>query len=290
MAGLVDVVRMSNSELNKLALGVDLTHLGLNLTVSEPLYQSFVSPFSDAPTQSEPEFKLPACYMLAAQQQTVPVMDGRMNTLSEESLFYIFYAFPGDRLQLLAARELYVAVRLAASGAARRSLTRRTALRCVRVRMHRNQREWRYHKEERAWFSRVPEAEQTTKKQPQSERGSYYYWDVSLWRKERKDDYVLVYAALDLPGKQVPPPGVGAPAPGMGGVAPPPQQQQQPQQPQMSAVQPQQQQQQQPSQALPPQGLPPGLAQPMSMPMQGQAPPPQLQPQAGRMMGMGVRM
>jgi hypothetical protein len=46
LAGLLDVIRMTDKDLNTLALGSDLTTFGLNLNSSDSLYLSFSSPFS----------------------------------------------------------------------------------------------------------------------------------------------------------------------------------------------------------------------------------------------------
>ena len=45
-----------------LALGTDLTTLGLNLNSPEPLYKTFGSPWADTPPRPELELLLPACY------------------------------------------------------------------------------------------------------------------------------------------------------------------------------------------------------------------------------------
>ena len=64
LLGLLDVIRMTNADLNTLALGSDLTTLGLNLNSSECLYSTFASPWADAPTTREPQFTLPLCYYM----------------------------------------------------------------------------------------------------------------------------------------------------------------------------------------------------------------------------------
>ena len=64
LLGLLDVIRMTNADLNTLALGSDLTTLGLNLNSSECLYSTFASPWAEAPTMREPQFSLPMCYYM----------------------------------------------------------------------------------------------------------------------------------------------------------------------------------------------------------------------------------
>jgi CCR4-NOT transcription complex subunit 2 len=64
LLGLLDVIRMTNADLNTLALGSDLTTLGLNLNSSECLYSTFASPWAEAPITREPQFSLPLCYYM----------------------------------------------------------------------------------------------------------------------------------------------------------------------------------------------------------------------------------
>lgn len=119
LLGLIDLVRMTNEDLSTLSLGTDLSALGLNLNGSEHIYQSFMSPFSDQPMAgAEPEFTLSPVYSLS---QVTP----KMASYSDETLFYIFYAFPRDAMQEAAAQELYG-------------------------------RSWRYHKELKLWLSKDP--------------------------------------------------------------------------------------------------------------------------------------
>eukprot|EP01060_Flectonema_neradi_P004169 TRINITY_DN12734_c0_g2_i2.p1 TRINITY_DN12734_c0_g2~~TRINITY_DN12734_c0_g2_i2.p1 ORF type:complete len:127 (+),score=27.20 TRINITY_DN12734_c0_g2_i2:409-789(+) len=80
-----------------------------------------------------------------------------------ETLFYIFYSMPRDVLQLAAAQELY-------------------------------NREWRFHKTHKLWFMREA---QPSVKQATYERGNYYVFEPQKWKKERRDDFVLVYDQLE---------------------------------------------------------------------------------------------
>jgi hypothetical protein len=64
----------------------------------------FMSPFSDTPTaHSDPPeyFSPPSCY---TQIPSVQLSITRMSTLTEETLFYIFYSFPRDASQEAAAQ------------------------------------------------------------------------------------------------------------------------------------------------------------------------------------------
>jgi CCR4-NOT transcription complex subunit 2 len=71
LLGLLSVIRMSDPDLTTLALGTDLTTLGLNLNSRENLYKTFASPWADGPTRGEPEFTLPACYVQRAPRLQV---------------------------------------------------------------------------------------------------------------------------------------------------------------------------------------------------------------------------
>lgn len=62
MLGLLSVIRMSDPDLTSLALGIDLTTLGLNLNSAENLHKTFGSPWSDEPAKGDPEFTVPQCY------------------------------------------------------------------------------------------------------------------------------------------------------------------------------------------------------------------------------------
>lgn len=167
LLGILSVIRMTDPDLNTLASGVDLTTLGLNLNSAEILYPSFVSPFAEGPSRREPEFLLPHCYYV--QPPLLPPRS-KLQLLSEETIFYIFYSMPKDPLQADAAAELY-------------------------------NRDWRYHKEHQRWFRRVigtdPQIKTAT-----YERGSYFYFEYTTWEKIRKDNFVLTYDALE--GKREP--------------------------------------------------------------------------------------
>lgn len=58
LLGLLKVIRMTDADRNALALGSDLTALGLNLNSSETLYSHFASPWSDNPTTREPQYQV----------------------------------------------------------------------------------------------------------------------------------------------------------------------------------------------------------------------------------------
>lgn len=70
IVGLLSVIKMVKPALSTLALGLDLTTLGLNLNSSESLNKKFASPWSDEPVRGEPEFSVPECYYT---KQTPPL-------------------------------------------------------------------------------------------------------------------------------------------------------------------------------------------------------------------------
>ncbi|PQQ11319.1 putative NOT transcription complex subunit VIP2 isoform X1 [Prunus yedoensis var. nudiflora] len=129
LLGLLSVIRMSDPDLTSLALGIDLTTLGLNLNSTENLHKTFGSPWSDEPAKGDPEFSVPQCYYA---KQPPALHQGYFSKFSVETLFYIFYSMPKDEAQLYAANEL-------------------------------NNRGWFYHKEHRLWFIRVPNMEPSVK-------------------------------------------------------------------------------------------------------------------------------
>jgi CCR4-NOT transcription complex subunit 2 len=161
LLGLLGVIKMSEPDVTSLALGIDLTTLGLNLNSRENLYKTFGSPWSDAPAKGDPEYTLPQCYVQPAPR----LQQSFFSKFQEETLFYIFYSMPNDEAQLYAANELY----------------------------HRG---WFYHKEHRLWFIRAPNVEPLVKTNTY-ERGSYLYFDPVTWENTRKDNFVVHYEMLE---------------------------------------------------------------------------------------------
>jgi len=58
LLGLLSVIRMTDADRNALALGTDLTMLGMNLNSGENLYTNFASPWSEAPATKEPHYQV----------------------------------------------------------------------------------------------------------------------------------------------------------------------------------------------------------------------------------------
>ncbi|KAL5727651.1 putative NOT transcription complex subunit vip2 [Ranunculus cassubicifolius] len=162
LLGLLSVIRMSDPDLTSLALGIDLTTLGLNLNSGEDLHKKFVSPWSDGSTKGGPEYRVPECYY--AKQPPV-LHQGYFSKFKLQTLFYIFYSMPKDEAQLYAANELSV-------------------------------RGWFYHKEHKIWLTRAANSEPLVKTNSY-ERGTYLCFDPSIWETIRKDNFVLYYEALE---------------------------------------------------------------------------------------------
>ncbi|KAL7454117.1 hypothetical protein ACHAWC_005751 [Mediolabrus comicus] len=145
LLGLLSVIRMTDADRNRLALGSDLTVLGLNLNSNDNLYSTFGGPFSDKPATREPHYQLPMCYYM----QPPALKTGHLSKFQLETLFYIFYALPKDVLQAYAAQELYT-------------------------------RDWRYHVESKVWFKQA-----TPSDVPNGNvaAGQYIYFDINTWER-----------------------------------------------------------------------------------------------------------
>ncbi|GMF41836.1 unnamed protein product [Phytophthora fragariaefolia] len=118
------IIRPGNDSKKNLAMGCDLTSLGLNLNSAEPLHPTFASPWSEEQLTKEPQFSLPMCYY----NQPPVLKTTHLSKFHLETLFFIFYSMPKDVLQAYAAQELY-------------------------------SREWRYHAELKTWLKRASPAD-----------------------------------------------------------------------------------------------------------------------------------
>ncbi|KAK6333910.1 hypothetical protein TWF730_004089 [Orbilia blumenaviensis] len=161
--GLLPLIRNEDLDMALLALGTDLTQLGLELNQPEqPLSATFASPWSDQPVRAaEPDFKLPQCYAVLNTQP----LQSKVRNFSDETLFYIFYTMPKDVMQEIVAQEL-------------------------------TQRNWRYHKELQVWLTKVPGNEPSQIVQGRFEKGVYVFFEPTLWERQQKE-LILEYAALD---------------------------------------------------------------------------------------------
>jgi CCR4-NOT transcription complex subunit 2 len=161
LLGLLSVIRMSDPDLTTLALGTDLTTLGLNLNSRENLYKTFASPWADEPVRGEPEFVVPPCY----DQKAPQLQANHYAKFQDNTLFYIFYSMPRDEAQLYAADEL-------------------------------SNRGWFFHKELKRWLKRAPNSEPMVKN-PGYERGTFFFLDPTTLEIGCKENFVLHYDMLE---------------------------------------------------------------------------------------------
>ncbi|XP_071805764.1 CCR4-NOT transcription complex subunit 2-like isoform X1 [Asterias amurensis] len=166
IVGLLTFIRAAETDPNlvQLALGSDLTTLGLNLNSPENLYGTFQSPWAESPSRPQDiDFHVPQEYItnMHIRDKLAPI---KLSRYGEDLLFYLYYTHGGDVLQLAAAAELY-------------------------------NRDWRYHKEERVWITRGPMMEPQVKTNLY-ERGLYYFFDCLRWTKVPKE-FHLDYDKLE---------------------------------------------------------------------------------------------
>lgn len=166
MIGLLAFLRAAETDPNlaSVTFGTDLTALGLNLTASEKLYSSFAGPWTDQPLKVyEIDYPVPQEYSVNSSIRD-KLTQITLKRYHEDTIFFLFYMFPNDMLQILAAIELY-------------------------------SREWRYHKEEKVWITRAPGIA-PSEKTNSYERGTYYIFDALLWRRVPRE-FVLEYDRLE---------------------------------------------------------------------------------------------
>ncbi|MCJ1252549.1 hypothetical protein MMC24_000355 [Lignoscripta atroalba] len=162
LAGLLDTIRNDDPDVTSLAIGHDLTQLGLDLNSSEPLWPTFGGPFAQFPTRPmQPDFTLPQCYTV----HNVHKLEEKVPSFSDETLFYMFYTMPRDIMQEVAAIEL----------------------------THRN---WRYHKVLKVWLTKDPQFGDPAPVSNEAERGRYVVFNEKLWQRESRD-MILRWADLD---------------------------------------------------------------------------------------------
>lgn len=106
MVGLLTLLRESDPNLVTLAMGQDLTTLGLNLNSSEKLFPSFGGPFADQPCRPQDiDFHVPPEYLvnMSIREKLSPF---QLKKYKDDLLFFLFYTNVGDRMQVLVAEEL----------------------------------------------------------------------------------------------------------------------------------------------------------------------------------------
>ncbi|KAF8110298.1 hypothetical protein N665_0085s0027 [Sinapis alba] len=161
MLGLLSVINKTDPHVTTLALGLDLTTMGLDMTSKEDLFKTFASPWANEPLKDDPnEFTLPECYNAI---QRPPPHQGMFRRFELETLFYIFYSMPKDEAQLYAADELY-------------------------------NRDWFYHKELKCWFLRIGEP---LVKTDEYERGTYDCFDPEKFESVQQENMYIFYELLE---------------------------------------------------------------------------------------------
>ncbi|KAF2260737.1 hypothetical protein CC78DRAFT_584520 [Lojkania enalia] len=165
LPGLLSMIPLESPDYSSLAVGQDLTVLGLDLSRPDnsPLHPTFGSPFVDTNIKPviPPDYALPAAYTVT----NVPPLHSKMSSFSWETLMAIFYQYPRDILQEIAAQELY-------------------------------NRDWRWHTKLQQWMMKDPDLPQPMRISPRVERGWYLFFDVTNWRRERRE-FELNYDHLD---------------------------------------------------------------------------------------------
>lgn len=133
MIGLLQFIRAAESDANlmSLALGQDLTALGLNLNQPDNLYPNFGGPWAEHLCRPQDiDYHVPPEYLINAGIRLVPILKLTITQTIEHSLikiylffrdklatmkfsrykddllFYLFYTYVGDFMQLIAAAEL----------------------------------------------------------------------------------------------------------------------------------------------------------------------------------------
>ncbi|KAI4113547.1 MAG: hypothetical protein LQ338_008157 [Usnochroma carphineum] len=161
LAGLLATIRSDNPDVAGLAIGQDLTQLGLDLNSQEPLWPTWSGPFAEPNARPlQPDFHLPECYTV----DNVHRLRDKIPSFSDETLFWIFYTQPRDLMQELAAAEL-------------------------------TGRNWRYHKELMMWLTKDTTFGEPVPLGDGTERGSYIFFNQRTWQRARSE-FVLSYESL----------------------------------------------------------------------------------------------
>ncbi|KAI4089555.1 MAG: hypothetical protein LQ344_005270 [Seirophora lacunosa] len=161
LAGLLATIRSDNADVAGLAIGQDLTQLGLDLNSQEPLWPTWSGPFAEPSARPlQADFQLPECYTV----DNVHRLRDKIPSFSDETLFWIFYTQPRDLMQELAASEL-------------------------------TGRNWRYHKDLMMWLTKDTAFGEPVPLGDGTERGSYIFFNQRTWQRARSE-FVLTYECL----------------------------------------------------------------------------------------------
>jgi len=120
--GLLSLVKMEQTDQTVFAIGQDINLLGLDLSTDSQILKKLPSPWAETSrSEVEPYFTLPQSIHSENIIPPPEPCDSKIQSFSDETLFYIFYMKPRDTLQEYAARELVA-------------------------------RNWRYHKDIQVWL------------------------------------------------------------------------------------------------------------------------------------------
>lgn len=164
LRGISSLLKMTQTDETKFAIGQDVNLIGLNLSKDSQILKNLSSPWIETSRSDvEPYFTLPESIQ---SKNLVPVpepCDNKIQLFSDETLFYIFYMKPRDTLQEYAARELVA-------------------------------RNWRYHKDIQVWLTKDSNVEPVLIS-PDVEKGVYIFFDPHNWEKIKKE-FVLHYSSV----------------------------------------------------------------------------------------------
>ncbi|ODV76846.1 transcriptional regulator [Suhomyces tanzawaensis NRRL Y-17324] len=162
--GLSSLIKMDQTDYTTFAIGQDISKFGLDLSKDSQILKNLSSPWSETSrSEVEPYFSLPQSLR---SENIVPKpgpCDNKIQSFTDETLFYIFYMKPRDTLQEYAARELVA-------------------------------RNWRYHKDIQVWLTKDSNVEPILISQD-IEKGVYIFFDPHNWEKIKKE-FVLHYSSV----------------------------------------------------------------------------------------------
>mmetsp|Transcript_1065 Transcript_1065/g.1177 ORF Transcript_1065/g.1177 Transcript_1065/m.1177 type:complete len:172 (-) Transcript_1065:2923-3438(-) len=162
--GLLSLVKMEQTDQTVFAIGQDINLLGLDLSTDSQILKKLPSPWAETSrSEVEPYFTLPESIRSENIIPPPEPCDSKIQSFSDETLFYIFYMKPRDTLQEYAARELVA-------------------------------RNWRYHKDIQVWLTKDSNVEPVLISQD-VEKGVYIFFDPHNWEKIKKE-FVLHYSSV----------------------------------------------------------------------------------------------
>lgn len=164
LKGLSTLTKMEQNDQTSFAIGQDINLLGLDLSKDSKILKNLASPWAETSrSEVEPFFTLPNSIRSDNIIPSPEPCDNKIQSFSDETLFYIFYMRPRDTLQEYAARELVA-------------------------------RNWRYHKDIQVWLTKDSNVEPVLISQD-VEKGVYIFFDPHNWEKIKKE-FVLHYSSV----------------------------------------------------------------------------------------------